>query len=708
MGLRKTAEFRSDEGRYWKIDLYDDEYTGTGYDWNVAGNGFSLKYQTQTEDRFTGLIPSEVKFTCIITSAAEQTIIDNIRTSDAGRYQIEIFTKETSSNSYLKYWVGNVLNDVNATEDSAFPRQSTLTAIDGLANLKDLPLNEGITNTANTLYTSRNVIQNILKSSAIGTSGYWGTGSAVDDKMLYTLVDWSSSNMPARAADKDPLTYSAFYINAYRTINDNGTETYQDCWSVLNDICKVWGARLFMAEGSWYFIQVNHYGKMLTAGQFYRVYNRSGTLINSGSFSYRKIETGNFNRLAGGNFDYLPVLKKTQATYNHIAAYAILDGPIVLWNNWWNGTNGPGGYGVKNSAADPRTIDCGNIAAVSGATVKVRHIFRARYLGSESAWNNVVGSNESAGVRIYYRLKLVGSSTTYYANHTNGAWGTGNVYGSLAMGDPFTISAEDYAIGYQNALLEFETSEVPADGTLYIEAYAAVYYDYVNVNTITGATELPASSGTADVQSVIDGVYIFAPPPGDIESFSPTSDPQFNNSEEQYVKYLVDGEQTTANVFKIDNEPGGTIVNSNAFYDVGELMLGSGPTAQSWGRIRTSNNLSSWSNGTDTDWQSYGTGTTGAITKILVEEIMLGQQEGAKIYNGTIRMSSTNLISFRNSLSIDSKDLVPYQVTFNAVRGEFKGQYIHIDYGATTNLGPAENADVLIDVNWDLLTSFIW
>ena len=707
MAIRKTAEFRSDEGRFYKIELYDSDFSGTPDTWDVDGEGFLLKYETKTEDRFTGLIPSSVKFTCIITTAAEQTIVDDIRTADAERFQVKISTKATSGDGYVQYWVGNVLNDVNDTQDAAFPRKSTLTAIDGLANLKDLPLNEGITNTVNILYSFRNVIQNILK--ATGTSLYWGTGTGPDDRMLFTLVDWDSSNMPTRAADKDPLTFSAIYpINAYRTLNDNGTETYQDCWSVLNDICKVWGARLFLAEGSWYFIQVNHYAKMLTAAQFFRVYNRSGTLISSGSNSFRKVAEGNFNRLAGGGFDNLALLKKVEASYNHIVSYNTLTTPIVLWNNWWNGVFGPGGFGVANSPASPEQINLGEVTALTGSSISVRHIWRARYLGSVTAWNNIIGNNEMAGVFLYYRLKLVGSSTTYYANHTDSTWSTSAVFAGLNMGYPQTIGTTADGFGYYNALMEFETDEVPEDGTLFIEAFAEVYYNATSVYTTVGATELPASSGTADIQSIINGVHIFAPPPGDILSFSPTGSAEFNASEEQYVKYLIDGEQTTKKVFKTENKPGGTIVNSNAEYDAGELMLGSGPTAQSWGRIRTSPDGSTFNNGTDNDWQSYGTGTTGEITKILVEEIMVGQQEGARVYNGNIRMSGTNLISFKNSLSIDSNDFTPYQVTFNATKGEIRGQFININYGATTNL-VAEAADESLSTGgFDLLSQDIW
>ena len=669
MATRITGEFTSDRGITWKVNLDDADFSGSADSWNLDSNGFKLNYQAKTDDRFTGLIPSEVTFTALITSSAQQTIIDDIRAADYGRFKLDI-QKKLADGSYQRYWNGNILNDINAEQDASYPTKMKLTAVDGLSGLKGIPINVSVPSLAGaTLYTFTNILKTILIETK--TSAYWGTGTSADhaNMYLYTLVDWQSSNMSTRAAGTDPLSRSAAYLNAYRKVHQNGTVEYQDAWSVLNNICKVWGARLFLSNGSWYFMQVNTYAKMFTTGiQFYRIYNKSATLIDSGTVSYIK-SAGTFKRLAGGNFDFLPVLREANATYDHLTSYNMLDGPIVLWNGWINGDSAIG-FGIKNTAASPRIIDLGNVTALAGSSIQVRHIWRATYQGTGAAWGSLIGEG-FAGVNLYYRLKLVGDSATYYANSVDNEWSTSSIFQGIDMGAPSTIG---FTSGFYNSVMEFQTNELPVDGNLFIEAYARVFYDYPSFWGDAGATELASTEATVAPQ-----IFIFAPPP--------TSDVEFlsMSDESQFVNYLVDDEFVTERVYRAKNAPSGTLVSANDEYEAGTLFLGSGPTPISWGRIRTSADGLTYNNGMDGDWQSYGSGTTGDITEILVEEIMLGQNVGAEIFNGGIKLhDSTQDVEFFNFLFFESTCFVPYEVSFNANQDIWDGQYFQIDLAAIT------------------------
>jgi hypothetical protein len=696
MVTRITGEFTSDRGVTWKVDLDDADYVGAADSWNLDSNGFKLNYQAKTDDRFTGLIPSEVTFTAFITSAAQQTIIDDIRTADYGRFKLDI-QKKLADGSYQRYWNGNILNDINAEQDASFPTKMKLTAIDGLSGLKGIPINVSVSSLAGaTLYTFIATLKAILIETK--TSAYWGTGTSADHANMYihTLVDWQSSNMPTRAAGTDPLSRSALYVNAYRTVNQNGTVEYQDAWDVLNNICKVWGARLFLSNGSWYFIQVNTYANMVAGGQFFRTYNKSATLIDSGIATYIKTPaSGQYKRLAGGNFDFLPVLREANASYDHLTSYNMLDEPIVLWNGWLNGDSAIG-FGIKNTAASPRIIDLGAVTALTGSSIQVRHIWRAAYQGTKAAWDTLIGSFEFAGVNLYYRLKLVGASTTYYANSVDNEWSTSAIFQAIDMGAPSSIG---YTSGFHNAVMEFQTNELPVDGDLFIEAFAQVYYDYPTFWGDDGATELASTEAT-----VAPNIYIFAPPTTSDIAFLSMSD------ESQFVNYLVNDEFVTERVYRAKNAPSGTLVDANDSYQVGKLFLGSGPTPVSWGRIRTSADGVTYNNGMDDDWQSYGAGTTGDITEILVEEIIMGQNEGAEIYNGAIKMTDSTIdVEFFNFIRFDDLSFVPYEVSFNANQDIWEGQYFEIDLAASTSFIDEEQ-DISNDGWWTLGSdeSFNW
>ena len=124
--------------------IVDNEATSGGTSViDIAENGFDLTYQTDTDDRFTGLIPSEVKFNVLITNIFQQAVVNEIRVSDYQRFQLKI-ERSTNGSSYSLYWVGNILNDINNQKDEAFPRSFTLTAICGLSQLSEIDYNDNI------------------------------------------------------------------------------------------------------------------------------------------------------------------------------------------------------------------------------------------------------------------------------------------------------------------------------------------------------------------------------------------------------------------------------------------------------------------------------------------------------------------------------------------------------------------------------------
>ena len=60
---RLESSFQSDNGTYYRIEVYDNNASApTLYTPDLGPDGFTLTYQTNDNDRFTGLIPSEVKF----------------------------------------------------------------------------------------------------------------------------------------------------------------------------------------------------------------------------------------------------------------------------------------------------------------------------------------------------------------------------------------------------------------------------------------------------------------------------------------------------------------------------------------------------------------------------------------------------------------------------------------------------------------------
>ncbi len=230
-------------------------------------------------------------------------------------------------------------------------------------------------------------------------------------------------------------------------------------------------------------------------------------------------------------------------------------------------------------------------------------------------------------------------------------------------------------------VLNFNTAEVPFSGDLYFECYAQTYYDYGNSSNVAeDGTELTTLS---DQQKL----YIYSAP---------------ENSDDQIFQIYINGESTSQQVFITSQS-----IANGLTYDVGELQIGSGPTGANVGRLECYSG-SAWDDGTNITWVAYGAGTGKAISKLLTNEILSGQNEGARVFDGSLKLLSNNVTNgykFHNGITIDSSLFVPYQTTFIANDDTWQGEWYQIQ---TLDLGPelVTNGDFSDEeTGWTVLNS---
>lgn len=246
------------------------------------------------------------------------------------------------------FWAGNLLNEINPEADESLPRQFTLTAICGLAALENIPFNEDIAYDLNLAYSCYRYVFNAINTD-INTDNNWAT----DDRFIRTMVDWTNSQIPRNNAT-DPLNNTRFIAATFAPVDNNGVRQPETAFKLLNQICKAFGARLYLSEGIWYFIQVNTYEEMDSADQYYRDYKKGNngsthTPDFYGTIDLNTSEDGtNITRLAGNKFDYLGILKQAKVSYEMFGSYDLLPSTItnasgtsntvnnslVAWNGW--------------------------------------------------------------------------------------------------------------------------------------------------------------------------------------------------------------------------------------------------------------------------------------------------------------------------------------------------------------------------------------
>ena len=728
--IRNTAEFQNELGRHYKVIIFDDDLTGDSSDtFTLSKRGFDLTYETEDRTRFTGLIPSNVEFDIVTTSTADETLASDIKGAAFGRFLIRIDKSEDGGSTYARWWCGNILSDVSSNPDLSFQQHPsfTFTATDGLAELVDVRLDDNTTYASiNTLTPFVDVIISSLKND-LDSSVFWnatGTGH----RFLRTMVNWYTDNMPTPASNIDPLRQSGSIFRAFKEV-ENGTEVTISSYDALDRICKAWGARLFLANGQWQFIQNNAYTQMATGGgQFRRDYFKQDNAIDGSDSSDYRYSVSNV--LTGGSFDALPPVQSVVVPYDFLFDLDFISIPYVLWNTWVKGEvpdwGTPGTNIQHKTIATALERDLGSISAATNARIEWNLKFRPKWFGNSSnalveQWSPHSSQFQNLACFVNAYLKLVGDSgkhyyigmsgpatfLTYTANSSVGSyeWIESGTTASPSVPSQMNTNLKNIALGvYHNYALwsqlpsgsgvaEISGSTVagfggsggsaldaiPEDGTLFLVAYAQFKWVYSGfqigptVGFDVSGVMLPSGT-SAPTQTGIDGLACSLP---------------VINDQNEFFRYVVDGSGTSINEFTSTQ---GTAV-SNTILKTEEVFFGTGPTALSNTRVIVITNTSSgvltpttFDDGTTATWEVYdqntGDGVTGRLSKILGKEILAGRKTPCDIFNGTIRDKDYEYFNAITNIS-GSKVFVPQQMSFNAEAGVWSGQWIEASVDIT-------------------------
>jgi len=676
--------FSSDSSVYYRLEIYDNEATNnTYYTPNLSSKGFDLTYQTDDEDRFTGLIPSELVFDMLITSNAQQALINEIKISVYGRWQIGVY-RSNDDVSYDLFWCGNLLNDISPEQDVAYPREFSLTAVCGLSNLQDIKFNTNIGYDTSSSYTCLQYFRYSFINQINTDTFFTGVSPG---RFIRTYVDWTTDTM-THQADRDPLVYSRFNFMAFVELGNNGVKEYATAFDFLNSICNTFGMRCFFSNGSWHLVQVNYYDNWTTGNtHFYRYYNvanaATGSPDASGSTSAVVQEGTSYKRLGGADFDYLAVLKEVRANYDRLQTFNLpflqysnnsdtstLFNPnfneIPLWNGYrYNNLTFSGtGFDINNSKTDLYSVSLGSVVATTNSTLRFNRDFKIQ--GLDTFLPTGSGAQNNLQIKVQLKFKLVGSSDTKYAFIRNGteAWHDIDVdfANSLTFGPSGqTQLSSDNLNSNTTFNINCETLTIPFDGNLFLEGYAAIYYNnYTSSTSIESAIEVV--EGTTDSENII----CYSPPV---------------YSQNGGVQYLVDGELSNLEIYRATNAPGGTAIATGVTYDVEDLFVGSSPNGI--GKIEVYNFTTSAWESFNTTWKAFNTGTGTRITQLLVEEILKGQNLGARTFNGAIKITDKSLLPYYFGITIDGSNFVPYQCTFNGANDTWSGEWYEINTNST-------------------------
>jgi len=331
--------------------------------------------------------------------------------------------KSTDDSTYDLYWAGVILNDVSNEKDVDYPQRVTLTAIDGLAALKDKPFNEGVAYTTPSSFSVITYFLNAFRNQITWTDSYIPFSFSTTSILINTYINWTNDEIEY-IQGFDPLSQARFNFMAFVDVNeDDGTKKYKDTFFLLDSICKSFCARCFFSEGTWHIVSVNNYDNWKSPNtNFMRSYANFSTNFQLSDNSVSKTLTeGTTIKRFGADFGMLPVLKEVKGQYAHLSPfdmpfisynnnsdtstdYEFSSNEIPIWNGYrFNNVNYTGAnYGFNLASSDKLIINLGSVAALTGSSISINRDFAIIRNGVVD-FSDVTGVNDNVLLYLAFR-----------------------------------------------------------------------------------------------------------------------------------------------------------------------------------------------------------------------------------------------------------------------------------------------------------------
>ncbi len=298
MGVRLRNEFKSIDNIDWKIDVIDEDYAAGILTFETESPGFQLKYAAGDEP-WDPIHGSQAKVFGLVEDSDLEDLIDDLADAGEDRFFVKIY-KDASL-----YWTGKMLIDQASKQDQYYPYAFDMTFTDGVGALKDIDFDN-----SGTLYTGREDITGIILKilDKTGIADQFGA----NDDFLKTCVHWYDAHHPDPFYAKwCPLKYTDIDHMAFYDY-ENEEDKPKKCWDILEDILATFGCQLKQADGVFQIIQPN---ELINETIMTRTFDKSGTFNSYAYFEQYMVNSGSYDKLAGGITKYLPPLQYVQRKY---------------------------------------------------------------------------------------------------------------------------------------------------------------------------------------------------------------------------------------------------------------------------------------------------------------------------------------------------------------------------------------------------------
>tara|TARA_B100001093_G_scaffold244669_1_gene234275 strand:- start:995 stop:4417 length:3423 start_codon:yes stop_codon:yes gene_type:complete len=275
MALRFHSEFSNIRREVFKIEIYDSSFSGSSTEFIVRGNGFNLSYNGG-EETYQLIKSSTLSFVMNVDNSTLRGLPNDIAaSSDSSRFGVKVYKDDTytagnnytpDGSNYVLYWYGCINKRIMTVEDSSYPFDFKISAVDGIELLK--------------LYTYNDVSNNFIFEDRISVVGFLvkiidrldiANILSATDTVLATRVNWYETN---HALTDSVAAKTYMYESVFNSVGENGEVELSTYYDVLKHICDIFQCRFMLYEGKFWYTQ---FSRLKETSNSYYLYKLNGT-----------------------------------------------------------------------------------------------------------------------------------------------------------------------------------------------------------------------------------------------------------------------------------------------------------------------------------------------------------------------------------------------------------------------------------------------
>lgn len=292
----------------WKIEIFDSTYGDEVTDFEVE-NGLDLQYRATGDDVNEPILASSARFSMVIQNSTHEQLITDLAGAKEGRFTVVLYKDD------VFHWAGVINSPEISIEDADYPFGFEITAVDGLALLKNYEYKQNITSATKwtEVYEGQNNLVEIaarcLKKLPHVVTHFDGSS-----KFLVTAVNWYNANFPSTDVS-DPLWLTYLDNRGFAQGQGTGAAKFNSCFEVLSFICGLFNARISLVDGYFLIEQIEHRAATIGAPANYsRYYDYdlteplANTLVDEQPIG----NTEDVKKLRGGTYSFTPALRSAR------------------------------------------------------------------------------------------------------------------------------------------------------------------------------------------------------------------------------------------------------------------------------------------------------------------------------------------------------------------------------------------------------------